>query len=47
MREAVEKCKAEGIDLPDEHLAHLSPLGWAHIQLTGEYKWKERRLRDP
>lgn len=47
MGEAVEKCRAEGIDLPDEHLAHLSPLGWAHIQLTGEYRWKERRLRDP
>lgn len=31
MGEAVEKCRAEGIGLPDEHLAHQSPLGWAHI----------------
>jgi len=47
MGEVVETCRAEGVDLPEEHLAHLSPLGWAHIQLTGEYRWKERRLRDP
>ncbi len=22
--------------------AHISPLGWAHIFLTGEYRWKNR-----
>jgi hypothetical protein len=22
-----------------ELLAHISPLGWAHILLTGEYLW--------
>ena len=42
-----QDCTVEGVDLPDEHLAHLSPLGWAHIQLTGEYRWKERRRRNP
>lgn len=25
--------------VPDELLAHLSPLGWEHINLTGDYVW--------
>jgi Tn3 transposase DDE domain len=25
--------------LPDHLLAHLSPLGWEHINLTGDYVW--------
>ncbi|SEJ80349.1 Transposase and inactivated derivatives, TnpA family [Sinorhizobium meliloti] len=28
-----------GLDVPPELLAHISPLGWAHILLTGEYRW--------
>lgn len=30
---------AEGGTLPPELLAHVSPLGWEHINLTGEYHW--------
>jgi TnpA family transposase len=26
-------------DLPDHLLAHLSPLGWEHVNLTGDYVW--------
>ena len=26
-------------DIPDNLLAHLSPLGWEHINLTGDYIW--------
>ena len=26
--------------ISDEMLAHLSPLGWEHINLTGDYVWK-------
>ena len=26
-------------DVPDECLAYLSPLGWEHINLTGDYVW--------
>jgi TnpA family transposase len=26
-------------DVPDHLLAHLSPLGWEHINLTGDYIW--------
>ena len=28
-----------GLEIPDELLAHVSPLGWEHINLTGEYRW--------
>lgn len=36
---AVEARRREGLDTPDHLLAHVSPLGWAHILLTGEYLW--------
>jgi hypothetical protein len=26
-------------DVPDELQAHLSPLGWEHVNLTGDYVW--------
>jgi len=26
-------------DVPDRLLAHLSPLGWEHVNLTGDYVW--------
>jgi Tn3 transposase DDE domain len=29
----------EVADVPDCLLAHLSPLGWEHINLTGDYVW--------
>lgn len=33
----------EGKDCPDALLSHISPLGWAHILLTGEYRWRKQR----
>ena len=27
-------------DIPDHLLAHLSPLGWEHVNLTGDYVWR-------
>ena len=32
-----------GFDCPPDLLAHISPLGWAHILLTGEYRWAKIR----
>jgi TnpA family transposase len=29
-------------DVPDHLLAHLSPLGWEHVNLTGDYVWDAR-----
>ena len=28
-------------------VAHLSPLGWDHINLTGDYVWSDSVERDP
>ena len=30
-------------DVPDQLLAHLSPLGWEHANLTGDYIWSAER----
>lgn len=40
---AVAERRNEGLDVPPELLAHISPLGWAHILLTGEYLWPEEK----
>ena len=37
---AVEALKAQGQTIDDELLQHLSPLGWEHINLTGDYTWR-------
>ena len=36
---SVIKRKIAGLDCSPKLLAHTSPLGWAHILITGEYKW--------
>ena len=43
--EAVFTRKNAGLDVPAEFLAHVSPLGWEHINLTGEYRWPRAGLR--
>ncbi len=37
--------KRAGLDCSPELLAHISPLGSAHILLTGEYSWKNKARR--
>ncbi|WP_152872003.1 Tn3 family transposase [Deinococcus terrestris] len=37
---AVDAMRAEGQDVPDDLLAHVSPLSWEHIGLTGDYVWR-------
>jgi hypothetical protein len=36
---AVQRLRANGARVPDELLAHVAPLGWEHISLTGDYDW--------
>ena len=36
---AVQKRKRAGIKTPENLLKHISPLGWGHILITGEYRW--------
>ena len=40
--EAVVQRQRAGLPAPPGLLAHTSPLGWAHILLTGEYRWRKR-----
>lgn len=40
---AVAARRRAGLDCPPDLLAHISPLGWAHILLTGEYRWAKIR----
>lgn len=41
LERAVEQVRRE-IDIPDDYLQYLSPLGWEHINLTGDYIWNLR-----
>ena len=40
--QAVAGRRREGLRCSPNLLAHTSPLGWAHILLTGEYRWPKR-----
>ncbi|PJN92551.1 hypothetical protein CNY89_28720, partial [Amaricoccus sp. HAR-UPW-R2A-40] len=41
LQAAIERLSAAGRPVSDDHLAHLSPLGWQHINLTGDYLWAD------
>lgn len=41
---AVDALRSEGEDIADGLLQHLSPLGWDHINLTGDYIWNAQGL---
>lgn len=40
--QAVASRRRDGLNCSPDLLAHISPLGWAHILLTGEYRWPKR-----
>jgi hypothetical protein len=40
LERAVKASRERGQVISDDLLAHLSPLGWEHINLTGDYVWK-------
>jgi TnpA family transposase len=40
---AVEALKEHGQTIDENLLQHLSPLGWEHIGLTGDYVWKQNK----
>jgi len=43
LKKAIEALKAEGQPVDDNLLQYLSPLGWEHINLTGDYVWQQNR----
>ena len=40
--QAFAQRRRAGLPVPAALLAPISPLGWAHILLTGQYRWRER-----
>lgn len=36
---AIETLRNNRIHIPEEYIQHISPLGWEHIELTGDYIW--------
>jgi hypothetical protein len=36
---ALDALRRRGEVVPDALLAHIAPLGWQHINLTGDYLW--------
>jgi len=43
---AVAQRKKRDLKTPEYLLSHISPLGWAHIILTGEYKWRQMKVKN-
>lgn len=43
LKKAVEALREQGEVIDDEILKYLSPLGWEHINLTGDYSWPRQR----
>ncbi|KAA0675758.1 Tn3 family transposase [Roseomonas genomospecies 6] len=44
MERAINALRAGGEHIPDGLLSHLAPLGWQHINLTGDYLWSANRV---
>ena len=42
---AIEQLRAEGDDVPEEYLAHISPLTWDHVNLLGQYTFNPATAR--
>ncbi|EUJ42337.1 Tn3 family transposase [Listeria riparia] len=47
IQEIVHTLRMEGEIIPEELLKHVSPLGWSHINFTGDYVWKPKRKDFP
>ncbi len=46
LERAIDALREHGIAIEDESLIHLSPIGWEHVNLTGDYTWQAAgRLR--
>ena len=43
LERAVGALRAAGVHIDDALMPHMSPLGWDHISLTGDFLWREDR----
>lgn len=44
LAEAVEQLRRDGVTVKEEDLRHASPLGWEHINLTGDFHWNVKQV---
>lgn len=44
---AVETLRLARTDVPEDVLRHVWPLGWDHINLTGDYRWSADNPKSP
>jgi hypothetical protein len=43
LEQAIQALRNHGETVDENLLQHLSPLGWEHINLTGDYVWRHHR----
>lgn len=46
LERAINALKEHGKKVDNKLLQNLSPLGWEHINLTGDYIWKQTKRAD-
>ena len=39
IEQVVNYLRKQGWEITEQHLNHLTPLGWEHISLNGDYVW--------
>lgn len=44
LEKAIQTLREHGRKVDDKLLRNLSPFGWEHINLTGDYIWKQNKL---
>jgi hypothetical protein len=44
---AIDALRARGERIGTNDLAALSPLGWKHVSITGDYVWEDQTRLDP
>ena len=46
LERATNALREHGTELNNDLLQYLSPLGWEHINLTGDYVWRGVKVGD-
>ena len=44
LERAIQALRDSGQNIDEDLLPHCSPLGWEHINLTGDYLWRQNRV---
>jgi TnpA family transposase len=44
LEQAVQALRSRSVEIDERLLPHLSPLGWEHVNLTGDYVWRQNEL---